>query len=226
MPSCSVMSDFAIPWPVACQVPLSERFSRQEYQSGLLGPPPGDLPHPGIKPRVCEHLPALASRGSPLLALPGKPKEAHSGCYMESRWTGQGSETSKKLGQVSKESMAHSGNGGRIPCRQVSETPWGWILACVGSTSLPNTGEPQSRVGEVGTGSGAFTQGAVDEGHPGRDVRVEGEAGMGSRELCLDNLERKEQVSKTASAHETLAWCHLPGLQGYLHVGISWQSSG
>ena len=66
----------------------------------------------------------------------------------------------------------------------------------------------------------------MDEGHPGGDVRVEGEAGMGSRELCLDNLERKEQVSKTASGHETLAWCHLPGLQGYLHVGISWQSSG
>jgi len=26
-------------------------FSRQEYWSELLGPPPGDLPHPGIKPR-------------------------------------------------------------------------------------------------------------------------------------------------------------------------------
>ena len=26
-------------------------FSRQEYWSGLPGPPPGDLPNPGIKPR-------------------------------------------------------------------------------------------------------------------------------------------------------------------------------
>ena len=32
------------------QAPLSMRFSRQEYQSGLLCPPPGDLPDPGIKP--------------------------------------------------------------------------------------------------------------------------------------------------------------------------------
>ena len=26
------------------------RFSKQEYWSGLPGPPPGDLPNPGIKP--------------------------------------------------------------------------------------------------------------------------------------------------------------------------------
>ena len=33
------------------QVPLSMGFSRQKYWSGLLCPPPGDLPNPGIKPR-------------------------------------------------------------------------------------------------------------------------------------------------------------------------------
>ena len=32
------------------QVPLSVGFSRQEYWSGLLFPPPGDLPDPGIQP--------------------------------------------------------------------------------------------------------------------------------------------------------------------------------
>ena len=32
----------------ACQVPLSVGFSRQEYGSGLLCPPPGDLPDPGL----------------------------------------------------------------------------------------------------------------------------------------------------------------------------------
>ena len=37
-------------WTVACQAPLSMGFSRQEYQSGLTCPPPGDLPDPGIKP--------------------------------------------------------------------------------------------------------------------------------------------------------------------------------
>ena len=39
------------PWTVACQAPLSMGFSRQEYWSGLPFPSPGDLPHPGIKPR-------------------------------------------------------------------------------------------------------------------------------------------------------------------------------
>ena len=38
------------PWTVACQVPLSMQFSRQEYWSGLPFPSPGDLPNPGIKP--------------------------------------------------------------------------------------------------------------------------------------------------------------------------------
>ena len=40
---------FAAPWMVAHQAPLSMGFPRQEYWSGLLFPPPGDLPDPGIK---------------------------------------------------------------------------------------------------------------------------------------------------------------------------------
>ena len=39
------------PWAVASQAPLSMRFSRQEYRSGLPLPSPGDLPEPGIDPR-------------------------------------------------------------------------------------------------------------------------------------------------------------------------------
>ena len=39
----------AAPWTVAHQAPLSIGFSRKEYWSGLPGPPPGDLPNPGIK---------------------------------------------------------------------------------------------------------------------------------------------------------------------------------
>ena len=42
---------FATPWTVAYQAPPSMGFSRQEYWSGLPFPSPGDLPHPGIKPR-------------------------------------------------------------------------------------------------------------------------------------------------------------------------------
>ena len=41
---------FLTPWTVALQAPLSMRFSRQEYWSGLPCPLPGDLPDPGIQP--------------------------------------------------------------------------------------------------------------------------------------------------------------------------------
>ena len=37
-------------WTVAYQAPLSVRFSRQEYLSGLPFPSPGGLPDPGIEP--------------------------------------------------------------------------------------------------------------------------------------------------------------------------------
>ena len=40
---------FMNPWTAACQAPLSMGFSRQEYQSGLLCPSPGDLPNPGTE---------------------------------------------------------------------------------------------------------------------------------------------------------------------------------
>ena len=45
----SVVHLFAALWTAACQAPLSMGFSRQEYWSGLLCPPPGDLPDPGIE---------------------------------------------------------------------------------------------------------------------------------------------------------------------------------
>ena len=63
--SCPVL---ATPWTVACQAPLSVRFSRQEYWSGLPFPSPGDLPHPGIEPRS----PALQVDSLPS-EPPGKP---------------------------------------------------------------------------------------------------------------------------------------------------------
>ena len=42
---------FVTPWIVAHQAPLSMGFSRQEYQSGLPFPSPGDVSDPGIEPR-------------------------------------------------------------------------------------------------------------------------------------------------------------------------------
>ena len=47
-------------WTVACQAPLSMRFFRQGYWSGLPCPPPGDLPNPRIKPASLMS-PAVAS---------------------------------------------------------------------------------------------------------------------------------------------------------------------
>ena len=48
--SLSCVQLFATPWTAACQTPLSMKFSRQEYWSGLLCPLPGDLPNSGIEP--------------------------------------------------------------------------------------------------------------------------------------------------------------------------------
>ena len=59
------------PWTIAWQAPLSMRFSRQEYWSGLPFPSPRDLPHSGIKP-VSLMSPALAG-GFFTTEPPGKP---------------------------------------------------------------------------------------------------------------------------------------------------------
>ena len=49
------------PWTATRQAPLSMRFSRQEYLSGLPCPPPRDLPNPGIETSSLMS-PALAGR--------------------------------------------------------------------------------------------------------------------------------------------------------------------
>ena len=54
-------------WTVACQAPLSMRFSRQEYWSGLPCAPPEDLPDPGIKP--VSYISCIAGRLYPLSDL-------------------------------------------------------------------------------------------------------------------------------------------------------------
>ena len=51
----------AILWTVARQAPLSMGFPRQEYLSGLLRPPAGNLPDPGIESASLMP-PALAGR--------------------------------------------------------------------------------------------------------------------------------------------------------------------
>ena len=64
----SLVHLFATLWTGAHQASLSMRFSRQEHWSGLPCPPPGNLPHSGIKPRS----PALQVDSLPA-EPPGKP---------------------------------------------------------------------------------------------------------------------------------------------------------
>ena len=65
---------FATLWTVARQAPLSMGFSRQGCCSGLLCPPPEDLPDPGIEPRLLGLL--CWQVGSSTLAPPGKPSSS------------------------------------------------------------------------------------------------------------------------------------------------------
>ena len=61
--SAKLLSRVQLSDPVDCSPPgsLSMGFSRQEYWSGLPGPPPGDLPDPGVNP-VSLTSPALAGK--------------------------------------------------------------------------------------------------------------------------------------------------------------------
>ena len=66
--SHSIVSDSPTPWTVAHQAPLSMKFSRQEYWSGLPVPSPADPPDPRMEP------------GSPALqadSLPSEPPEGN-----------------------------------------------------------------------------------------------------------------------------------------------------
>ena len=59
--ACSCVQLSATPWTVARKAPLSTKFSRQEYWSGLPFPSPGDLPNSGIT-LMSPVSPALAGR--------------------------------------------------------------------------------------------------------------------------------------------------------------------
>ena len=95
MPLCSVAQSlshvwlFATPWIVAFQAPLSMKFSRQKYWSGLPFSPPEDLPDPGIEPTSLAS-PALAGRFFTTVP-PGKPVAAVMGgsgveLYSQALW--------------------------------------------------------------------------------------------------------------------------------------------
>ena len=65
--SLSHVQLLATPWTVGHQAPLSMKFPRQEYWSGLPFPSPEDFPNPGIEP------------GSPEWQADSLPSEPHKG---------------------------------------------------------------------------------------------------------------------------------------------------
>ena len=56
---CVSAQCYQTPWTLAHWAPLSMGFLREKYWSGLLFPPPGDLPDPGTEP-VSPASPTLA----------------------------------------------------------------------------------------------------------------------------------------------------------------------
>ena len=56
-----MVSNFETPWTTVYQAPLSMRYFRQEYWSGLSFSSLGDLPNQGIKPASLAYA-ALAGR--------------------------------------------------------------------------------------------------------------------------------------------------------------------
>ena len=64
--------DFATPWTIACQAPLSTEFPKQEYWNGLPFPSPCYLPNLGTE----SVSPALAGRFFTTKS-PGKPTAYH-----------------------------------------------------------------------------------------------------------------------------------------------------
>ena len=81
---------FSAQCTVAHQASLSMGFSRQEYQSGLPFPLPGDLPNPGIKP-TCPALQVnslpLSHQGSPDRVIGGSGLVAKSYSTFVTPWT-------------------------------------------------------------------------------------------------------------------------------------------
>ena len=85
-------------WIVACKVPLSMEFSRQEYWGGQTFLSPGDLLNPGIEPR------------SPTLWADSLPAEPHG----KPKNTGVGS-----LSLLQRIFLTQELNQDRLPCRWV-----------------------------------------------------------------------------------------------------------
>ena len=79
-----VSNSFATSWTVTHEAPLFVGFSRQEYQSGLPFPFPGDLPNSGIEPTSPES-PVLQEDSLPL-SHRESPEEGTILSHSQSAW--------------------------------------------------------------------------------------------------------------------------------------------
>ena len=96
------MSDsFSTLWTVAHRSPPSTGLSRQEHCSELPCPPPGDLPHPGIKPTS----PALAG-GVSNTEPPGTPELGILPFYLDFTGGSAGKESACKAGDLGSDPWA------------------------------------------------------------------------------------------------------------------------
>ena len=116
-----------IPWTIAHWAPQSMGFSRQECWSGLPGPPPGDLPDPGIEPEPSAS-PAL-QEDSLSLSHQGSLKYCFIGWYVvtEALWMsfhGHPSPHSSSPG-VTRTSNSYKFNAQNRICPQDSAPFWG-----------------------------------------------------------------------------------------------------
>ena len=91
---CPVAQSCTTPWTVVCQAPLSMRFPRQEYWSGLPFSPPGDLPSSGLESRS----PTLQADGL-LTELCGNPPWSSNPLFGLPRWL-SGKDSACQVGDV------------------------------------------------------------------------------------------------------------------------------
>ena len=96
------------PWTVACQAPLSMKFPRQEYYSGLPFHSPGDLPDPGVEP-MSSVSPTLASG----FFTTRKPKTSHLG---SPKWIKARDSVQFSCSVVSDSLRPHKSQHARPPC--------------------------------------------------------------------------------------------------------------
>ena len=127
---------FVTPWTAARQAPLSMRFSRQEYWTGLPCPPPGDLLNPGVESMSL--LPPALAGGSFIIEPPGK---THMEYYSAIKRNEIGSFVETSMGA---ETVIHRESKSEKPIWFIN--PYMWNLEKNGTDDLVCTAEIETKI--------------------------------------------------------------------------------